>query len=230
VREDTQTASLTDSRSGDTFATVRRLAVLVLAVLVAGCGGGDDESSPASLKTRLLPASEVPGFKVERSFEWDNAIDLTDQGLFVSENTRLSDVVDVIEEAGFEAGAGEALSKGRMGPGMTVLAAEFASDDGAEDVRDRLHQENLKQPCYGACSQIQSGLPVTGIPDAKGAQTVPNPKPPPNAPPPFEGYAVEFTIGPYLYVVNGGGPPGSGMKNRVVDAATALYEQVKDSD
>jgi hypothetical protein len=150
--------------------------------------------------------------------------------LLLSENTRLSEVIDVIGEAGFEAGAGEELSKGPMGPGMSVVAAEFASDDGAEEVRDRLHQENLKQPCYGTCSQIQSELSVTGIPEAMGAQTLPDPKPPPDPPPPFEGYAVEFTLGSYLYVINGGGPPGSGMKDRVLDAATALYGQVKDSD
>jgi hypothetical protein len=218
---------LTDARDGAGFATVRRLAVLLLAAFVAGCGGDDDESSPASLTTRLLPASEVPGFDVERRFEWENAIDFTVEGVFLSQNTRPSELVDVIEDAGFEAGAGEVLSKSRMGPSMTVSAANFASDEGAEDVRDRLHQEDLKQPCYGACSQIQSEVAVSGIPDATGAQSLPDPKPPPNAPPPFEAYAVEFTVGRHLYVVNGSGGPNELEKDQVLDAATALYERVK---
>jgi hypothetical protein len=208
---------------------VRRVAILLLAAFVAGCGG-DDETSPDSLRSRLLPASEVPDFKVERTFEWENAIDYVAQGLFVSENTRPSEVVDVVEDAGFEAGAGEILARGAMGPHMSVLVAKFGSDDGARDVRDRVHQEDLTQPCYGACSQIQSDVAVSGIPDAKGAQSVPDPNPPPDAPHPFEAYAVEFTVGSYLYVVNGGAEPGQLEKQDVLDAATALYEQVKDDD
>jgi hypothetical protein len=229
---------------------VRRLALvpfLLVAVLLAGCGG-DDETSPESLNSRLLPASEVPGFKVKRRFEWDNAIDLTAQGFFLPQSTPPSEVVEVAEEAGFEAGVGEELEM-KMGLGMIVIAAKFGSDDGARDMVDRLHRENLQQPCYGVCSQIQSDLPVTGIPDAKGAQSLPDPKPPPNAPPPFVGYAVEFAVGPYLYVVGASGPapepgaptgtprqpaPRSGggqppilKKQQVLDAAAALYKQVK---
>jgi hypothetical protein len=209
---------------------VRRLAVLLApllaAALVAGCGG-DDETSPQSLKNRLLPASEVPGFKVRRTFEWDNAIDLTAQGFHLPQGTPPSEVVEVAEEAGFEAGAGEELEK-EKGPGMSVIAVKFASDDGARDMLERLHQEDLKQPCYGVCSQIQSDLTISGIPGAKGAQSRPDPLPPPNAPPPFDGYAVEFTVGSYLYVVSGGGGPGQLKKEQVLDAATALYQQVKD--
>jgi hypothetical protein len=230
---------------------MRRLAILFVAVFVAGCGG-DDETSPDSLRGRLLPASEVPGFKVKRTFEWDNAIDLTAQGFFLPQSTAPSEVVEVAEEAGFEAGVGEQLERG-LGSGIFVIAAKFASDDGARDMLDRLHREDLQQPCYGACSQIQSEMQVSGIPDAKGAQSRPNPKPPPNAPPPFQAYAVEFTVGPYLYVVGGSGPvpmpgaspeapggppaapPGGGQletveKQQVLDAATALYNHVKDED
>jgi hypothetical protein len=212
---------------------VRRLpiAVLLVTVIVAGCGGGDgDESSVADLKSRLLPVEEVPGFKRHRTFEWANATDFAVQGLFVSENTKPSEIIEDIEDADFEDAVGEELFKGRQGPGIKVLVARFASDSGARDVQDRLHQEDLTQPCYGACSQILSDLPVSGIPDATGAQSVPDPNPPPNAPPPFEGYAVEFTIGSYLYVVDGGGPPGAGMKPRVLEAAEALYDQVKNKE
>jgi hypothetical protein len=204
--------------------------VALLLALAAGCGG-DDEASPDSLRGRLLPAAEVRGFKVKRTFEWENAVDYVVQGLFVSQNTRPSEVVDVVEDAGFEAGAGEILTTGgAMGPEISVLAAKFASDDGARDVRDRVHQEDLTQPCYGACSQIQSDVAVSGIPDAKGAQSVPDPNPPPDAPHPFEAYAVEFTVGSYLYVVNGGGEPGQLEKQEVLDAASALHQQVKDDD
>lgn len=45
------------------------LGFVLAAVAVAGCGGDDEEASPAGLEGRLLPASEVPGFKRERAFE-----------------------------------------------------------------------------------------------------------------------------------------------------------------
>jgi hypothetical protein len=60
------------------------LGALMLAALLslafAGCGGDDDGVSPASLKSQLLPASDFPGFKVEREFSWDNPIDFVGQG------------------------------------------------------------------------------------------------------------------------------------------------------
>jgi hypothetical protein len=202
---------------------------MLVVTLFAGCGG-DDETSPDSLSSRLLPASELPGFKVKRTFEWDKAVDYAVQGVFFSENTKPSELVGVIEDSGFEAGAGQDFAQGAMGPGISVRAVKFASSEGAEDVRDRLHQEDLTQPCYGVCSQIQSAFTVTGIPDALGAQSRPDPVPPANAPPPFEGYAVEFAVGPYLYVVAGGGEPGSLGRERVLDAAAALYQRVKDED
>jgi hypothetical protein len=205
------------------------LIALLVVALSAGCGG-DDETTPDSLRSRLLPAAEVPGFKVKRTFEWDKAVDYAVQGVFFSENTKPSELVGVIEDAGFEAGAGQDFAQSAMGPGISVRAVKFASGEGAEEVRDRLHQEDLTQPCYGVCSQIQSDVAVSGIPDARGAQSVPDPNPPPDAPPPFEGYAVEFTVGSYLYVVNGGGGPGQLEKQDVLDAATALYQQVKDED
>jgi hypothetical protein len=209
--------------------TVVLVTGLLLALPLAACGG-DDETSPESLRSRLLPAAEVPDYKVERTFEWDHPADYVVQGLFIAQSTRPSEVIDVVEDAGFEAGAGEIFAKGAEGPHIHVLAAKFGSDDAARDVRDRVHQEDLKQPCYGACSQIQSDVAVSGIPDSRGAQSVPDPNPPPDAPPPFEAFAVEFTVGPYLYIVGGGAEPGRLKRQQVIDAATALYQQVKDDD
>ena len=54
--------------------TALSLAGLSIGAL-GGCGGDDDGTSPASLKGQLLPASEIPGFKVVRELEWDNPID-----------------------------------------------------------------------------------------------------------------------------------------------------------
>ena len=87
-----------------------KLGILTLATLaigLVGCGGDDDGTSPASLNSQLLPASQVPGFKIERKFEWDNPIDFVAQGLHLPEATPPSQAVKTFEDAGFEAGAGE---------------------------------------------------------------------------------------------------------------------------
>jgi hypothetical protein len=208
------------------------LLVLVLsAVGVVACGGDDEKVSPAALSKRLLPASEVPGFKRERTDEWDNAIDLSAKGLFLPESTPTSQAVELIEDAGFEAAAGDELVvlKGNPfhGPRILIAAVQLGSDDDARQVLEFLHKEDLKQPCAAVCSEIPSELEVKGIPGAKGAQQLPQEKPPPNAPDPFVGYAVEFRMGSLLYMVFGGGGPGSLKSYQVTDAAKAFYERVR---
>ncbi len=194
-----------------------------------GCGGDDDGTSPASLRSRLLPASEVPGFKVERRFDWDNPIDLVHDGLPLPETTPLSRAVKAFEDAGFEAAVGErlAVAKGNPleGPHARVDVIQLGSDDDAREALDYVRKEALKQPCVGVCSVEIREFAVAGIPGAKGAQLRPQREPPPNAPPPFEAYTVTFTIGPRLFVVNADGGPGQVKKGQVVSAAKALYER-----
>jgi hypothetical protein len=210
------------------------LVALCVTAALAACGDDDDGgTSAADLKKQLLPESQVPGFKVERSFEWNDAVDAVVQGLFLPEETPPSTGVDVYEEAGFEAGAGESLvvEKGNtfQGPRATVEVVEFGSDGGAADARDFAHEQDLKQPCFAVCSVNPTEMAVSGIPDAKGAKLLPLKKPPPNAPPPFEAYGVEFTIGPRLYLVSAGGGPGQVKASRVLDAAKRLYARNKNS-
>ncbi len=207
------------------------LGLALAAVAVAGCGGDDEEASPAALDVRLLPASEVPGFMRERTFEWDDAIDLTVQGIFLPQSTPPSRAVDLIEDAGFETAVGEELvgSKGDpfQGPHMTIAVVQLGSDDDAGEVLNFLHKEALKQPCAALCSQNPGELEVEGIPGAKGAEQVPQRNPPEGAPPPFVAYAVEFAVGPVLYVVAGSGGPGQLSSSQVLDAAKTLYERAR---
>jgi hypothetical protein len=211
----------------------RKLALVALlaGAAVASCGGDDDENgaSAGDLKKQLLPESLVPGFKVERSFEWDNAIDAVHEGFPLPEDTPLSRAVDVYEDAEFKAGAGNRLVKGSpfAGPGADVSVLEFGSEEGAGDAQDFLHQEDLKQPCFGACAVDPREMAVDGIPGAKGVQRLPAKNPPPDAPPPFAAFHVEFTIGPRLYVVTAIGEPKRLEKGLVLDAARRLYAQNK---
>jgi hypothetical protein len=200
-------------------------AILASASLLA-CGGDDDGGSAADLKDQLLAPEAVAGFDLKREFEWTDPIDLTFQGLFISENTKPSEFFESVDDTGFEAGAGQDFQK-KNGPGIRVVVARFDSDDGAREALELIHQEDLKQPCYGACSSRGTEFEVTGIPGAVGAQLEPIPNPPPDAPPPFSAYAVEFTDGSTLYVVNGGGPPGSIKRSQVLGTAKQLYRGVR---
>jgi len=203
--------------------------IVMLALGLGACGDDNGGPSTAELKSQLLPASDVKGFKVERSFEWDNPTDLVVQGLLLPAETVPSDAVSEIDDAGFDAAAGEdfVVSKGSPfdGPQMKNYVIATGSNGDAKKLRDYLHSQDLKQPCFQVCSVNPSAIAVPGIPDAKGAQLLPQKEPPPNAPPPFEGYAVEFPIGDQLYFVGGGGGPGQIKKQQVLDAAKALYSR-----
>jgi hypothetical protein len=52
-------------------------ACLTAAVAIASCGGsGGEEVSSASLQGRLLPASALPGFGVQRTLDWSDPVNL----------------------------------------------------------------------------------------------------------------------------------------------------------
>ncbi len=207
------------------------IVVLMLAVGIgAGCGGDDESTDPAAVKNRLPAPASFPGFKLERTFEWDNAIDLTVEGLSLPESTPPSEGVEAFEDAGFDAAAGHQLLKGRQEARLQLNAIKLDSDDGARDALDYVEREGLKQPCSGACSQVGSKFRVRGIPHARGVQQRPVPNPPRGAPPPFDAYGVGFTVGPYLYLVTGTGAPGAIKKAQVIAAARALYRRAARSE
>lgn len=201
------------------------LAALICAGLAVGAGcGGDDETSPASLKAQLVPASQLR-LKVEEPFEWDNPIDFMVDGFLLPAQTRHSDAIEEVDDAGFDAGYGEVQSPEGGGPGFHIDVVKFDSDDGAAEIRDYLHKQDLLQPCYAACTVNPEPLEVKGIPNAKGVRQVPlKGKSPPGAGPPFERFVVEFTIGPYLYIVDAGGPPGAMPPARFLRGAKTVYE------
>ena len=196
---------------------------------VAGCGEDDDKASPKSLRQQLLPASQFPGFKSQREFNWDNAIDFAVEGLLLPESTPRSRAVEALEDAGFEAGVGEALVPAKANPFEGSHAqqevVQLGSGHDARTAREYARKEALKPPCFGSCSVEASEFGVAGIPGAKGARLKPQRNPPPNSPPPFESFAIAFTIGSRLYLVHGDGGPGQVKKSQVVSVAKALYKR-----
>jgi hypothetical protein len=201
------------------------VALLVGVAAVSGCGGDDGSTDPAALKDRLPSPATFPGFTLERTLTWDNPIDLVAGAIPLPQSTQLSVAVKALEDAGFEAGAGQELFKGEHEARLAVKAMKFDSDDGAREGLDYVEKEGLKQPCLGACSEVGSKFAVPDIPGARGVQQLPVRNPPRGAPPPFYAYGVGFTVGPYLYLVNGEGDPGAIKKGQVVAAARALYRR-----
>jgi hypothetical protein len=208
------------------------LVVLALLTMAAGCGGDEDDdagASPASLRSQLLPESELPGFATEGTTEWGNPIDFAHRGLLIPESTPLSQAVGALEGANFEAALGERFAEAGGNPfegaHASVAVAQLGSDGDAREVLDYARQEALKPPCLGDCSVNGREFAVPGIPGAKGVQLTPDPDPPPDAPPPFVSYAAMFTIGPRFYLVDADGEPGQVEKDQVLSAARALHEQ-----
>jgi hypothetical protein len=209
--------------------TLACLLALAAVAVGSGCGGGDDTSA-ASLKDQLLPAKQLSPLKIESNFEWDNPIDFVVQGLNLPESTAPSEVIGSIDDAGFEAAAGQLLATKQGDPTANVDVAGFDSEDGAREARDVLHQEDLKQPCIAECVVNPREYKAKGIPDSVGVHLVPIDRPAPPGLSKFEAYHVEFTIGKDLYVVEAFGPPGSIPEARFQSGAKTFYEYASSHD
>ena len=162
------------------------VAALSASLGAAGCGGGGSKVSSASLQPRLLPSSSAPGFALERTQDWSDPVNLVGEGLALPQRTRPSDAVKEFTGAHFEGSAGEVLAKG-VGFNETAIrvgVAKFASAADAESVRDWMHREDLKQPCYSQCSFAPGSVSVKGFSGIRlVVQKGQAPPLPPGAPP-----------------------------------------------
>ena len=197
----------------------------------AGCGGdGGDEASPADLESLLPPPSQlVAGLEAERTFEWDEAIDFIVMGTQLPENTAPSDAGAKMDDAGFQAAAGEQVGeKGESGAANFVDVARFDSAEGATEAQDYLHQQDLQQPCAGACVVSPQDFSIDEIPGATAVHQVPTKGDVPPGLEPFEAYSVEFTIGSDLFYATASGDPGDIPPPVFGKAAIAFYDYAQD--
>jgi hypothetical protein len=209
-------------------------ACVCLVVALAGCGdSGGGKVSSASLQSRLLPASSVPGFGLQRTLDWSDPINLVGQGLSLPQVTRPSVAVNEFKDAQLRGSAGEVLATG-AGVNATeavVGVARFKSESDANRVRDWMHTQDLHQPCFGQCIFAPGPVSVQGIPSLRFVvQSSHAPPLPPGSPRGARvaapaNYLAEFTVGPYLYwaVLHG----ESGAQPRFEQSLKRYYAHAK---
>jgi hypothetical protein len=204
-------------------------AVAVTGAVMAGCGGeGDDDVSAADLKQLLPPPSQLAPLQIERTFEWDNAIDFIVLGTVLPEDTAPSEAGGKMDDAGFQAAAGEQLVPKGGGAPVLVDAARFDSADGTTEAQTYLHQQDLQQPCAGACVVSPQEFTIDDIPGATAVHQVPIKGPLPPGKHPFEAYSVEFTNGSDLFYATASGDPGDIPPRMFEKGAVAFYEYARD--
>jgi hypothetical protein len=207
--------------------------ILALAMIALGACGDDDgdgqgDVSVTELKNSL-PAADDLGLVQQGEFEWDNATDLLDRALVLPAATDASELGTAVEDAGFQAAVSRALEDPDRN--VRIVAAQFDSDQGALDVRDLLHEEDLKQPCAEFCavSPIEYEL---DIPDSAAVHHVPTRVKPPGGEHKghVEAHHAEFVIGPRLYVVQVDGPPSHTFSADFDKLMQTVYESASSAE
>jgi hypothetical protein len=203
---------------------------LLGALALAACGGsGASKVSSASLEPRLLPASSVPGFGLQRRLDWSDPVNLSVEGMYLPQALHPSAAVKELEDNKLAGGAGEVLATG-SGPEATEVrigVAKFGSATDAASVREWMHHEDGQQPCFSQCIFAPQAKTIPAVPAARFVvQSSSPPPPPPGAPknaragPPPANYMAEFTLGPYLYWAF---LQGDASAQKRFEAGVALY-------
>jgi hypothetical protein len=206
---------------------------VTVGLALAGCGGGGKVSS-ASLDSRLPAGSSVPGFSLQRRLDWSDPVNLVGEGLALPQVTHPSAAVKEFTDAHFRGAAGEVLSNGSGldATDIRVGVAQFKSPADANQVRDWMHSQDLREPCFSQCAFTTQTVTLAGVPSLRFAvQSAHVPRPPkiPPGAPPFRGgpanYLAEFTVGPYLYWIVLQGDQGA--KSRFEAGVRGYYAQAQ---
>ena len=221
-----------------------RFAIPLLAVLAllgsAGCGGEDEASpvEPAALEERVVTAEDAPGSKpdpVEKRKTTEDFEEFSDFLHEVAIDPDTEEVTDVFMEAGFMGAITDTRFYGEThspdAPHIVSSVIQLQSEEGAGDALGWFEADSLK-PCPRTCAVQINEFDVDGLPDAWGvhrsasvedieAVGVEGDRP-------FDSYGVGFTDGPFVYILDLHGPPGSVSEDEALEIANSLYERVVD--
>jgi hypothetical protein len=209
------------------------LAVVVATGLVA-CGG-NEKAKPLTLEQRLIGESDAPGSREDpvevrqtagnpdELIAWQNPVADIDPGK--------------LKKAGFVAAIHDTrfFPKTPGGPHtrdarhVRSLVIQFRSKEGAATGAGLVYTNSLK-PCPGECAfQIEEFEP-SGVPDARGVRhyiTAKRAQETGSGEAPSDGYTITFADGPFVYEVEGFGPPGKISRKQVEAIAEKEYDRVK---
>ena len=229
--------------SVDSWGGTRRIAgalatgigALVLAtasIALSACGGEDDDDgendvSFAELSSTLPTGSDL-GLDAGSESEWEDATDLFTVALVIPAATKPSELGATIETAGFQGAVSSEL--GEPGRNVRIVAAQFDSEEGALEARDRLHDEDLQQVCPDACVVTPLEYELDDVPDSAAVHHVPNRGALPPGESGVEAHHAEFVIGPRLYVVQVDGRPSPTFSADFDELMRTVYESASSAE
>jgi hypothetical protein len=208
--------------------------VLSVAVAIAGslvaC-----EAAPLTLEQRVLSEADVPG-------SLQDPVETRQTASTLDEFTAWQDVpaaaIDPgkLEEAGFVSAIHDTRffpetpggPHTREAAHVRILVVLFDSHGGAVTAADLLHANALR-PCPETCATRIEEFDVSGVPDAKGARrlvTAEALQETGDEGEPSDSYSISFADGPFVYQVEGFGPPGEITEQQIADIAKKLHDRV----
>jgi hypothetical protein len=202
------------------------LSVMLLAAFAAACGDDDQEQGASVSSAELfaeLPTANELGHDPWREYEWDSPTELLVDGIVIPEAST-EDVAAELEQAGLQVGAGAEFENPRQKRNVRIGVVQFDSSEGAAEARDRLHEEDLKQPCVDACIVAPREYELDGIPESAAAHHVPTKGELPSDVVPVEAFHAEFVVGSRLYVIQTDGAPDEALEREFARDVAKLYE------
>ena len=218
-----------------------RAALLAIAALLAtcivACGGDGGGAEPLTLEQRLLRESEAPGAEpdpretriVARSLdEFASSADYVVAADIDRSKLEEAGFVSAVHDTRFYPKTPGASHTGEE-PHVRMLVVRFASDDGAREGADLLHEKSL-EPCPETCAQRITEFDVSRVPDARGIRhytTAEELEATGEPGEPFDSYEILFTDGSFAYELEVFGPPGEVSQKQVEEIAGKVYERVQ---
>jgi hypothetical protein len=212
-----------------------RLRLLLIAVALVACNGGDGAAAPP-VAQRFPTAADAPGTKPDPVEKGETAVDL--DAFIVAFREALIDpdeeeMTTVFQDAGFTRAGLDVRFFGEThephAPHLFSWFIELDSEDGAKNALDWVEADS-KKPCPHSCAARVSSFDVDGIPDARGVHRIATAEDieaaGTEAEDPSESYWVGFTDGSIVYTVDLHGTPGSVSEEQVLSIASAYHDRL----
>ena len=207
------------------------MALAIAAAAIVACSSAE----PLELEQRVLSEADVPGSLPDPVETRQTATSLDEFSAWQDMPAAEIDP-SKLEEAGFVSAIHETrfFPETPGGPHtrdaahVRILVVQFDSQGGARTGVDILN-ENALQPCPGSCAARIEPFEVSSVPDAKGVQrpvTAERLQETGEEGEPTDSFTITFADGPFVYQLEGFGPPGSITEQQVEDIAKKLHDRV----